>query len=182
MQYIFDHLGPIVDWIYDQKYIAYPPNGIKQPNLCMKKRDPEATLRSVEEWHKQLGRVKKGGNLVWNSSGIRAFELNEGEIGARNYKCWIIKELLSSKELQIEGREMHHCASSYAGSCNNGRISIWTMELTTVEGTRKRATLEVQSGKIVQARGKYNEKLGILDKNIVGRWAHQSGLSLSSWL
>lgn len=174
--------GPIIDWLHDQKFVRYA-DGIKQPNLSMKKRDPEATLRHVEEWHFQLGRSKKGGNLVWGSCGIEGFRLEEGM--GKNQKIWTIRELLSSKELQLEGRVMHHCVSTYSASCNSGRSSIWTLELTDSVGlTQKRATLEVQVGSkmMTQARGKYNERLAVTDKNIVARWAHQRGISLTNYI
>lgn len=178
-----EHVGPIIDWLNDQKYVAYP-EGIKQPNLSMKKRDPEATLRAVEEWHFQLGRSKKNGNLVWNPCGIKDFEFREGHPDSKSFKIWTIKELLSSKELQNEGRTMHHCASSYASSCNSGRSSIWSVELTEREGTQKKATLEIHlsNRQIVQARGRYNEKIGQQVRNIVSRWANQSNLSVGTYI
>lgn len=178
-----EHVGPIIDWLNDQKYVVYP-DGIKQPNLSMKKRDPEATLRAVEEWHFQLGRSRKNGNLVWNPCGIKDFEFREGHPESKSFKIWTIKELLSSKELQNEGRAMHHCASSYASSCNSGRCSIWSMELTDKEGTQKKATLEVHlsNRQIVQARSKYNERIGPQVRNILVRWANQSNLSVGTYI
>jgi hypothetical protein len=186
----YSNVAPVIDYLNNQKFICRnvivggvlrqenPP----QPGLSMKKRDPETLLRQVEEWHTQLGKEKKIGNLIWEHSSISNFQLLEGTEG--NQKIWTINELCSSKQLQDEGRKMRHCVSSYAQSCKNGRCSIWTLEKETNEGKEKLLTLEVStiSKQIVQARGKFNAKPTSQELNIVMKWARSSGLSISNWI
>jgi len=187
------HVGPIIDWLYNQKYTVqhvFVRPGVAenrppvQPNLSMHRRDANTTLREVNEWHRQLGRDKKNVNLQWASCGIRPFKFIEGVVGEKNMKIWTIRELLSGKELSDEGKKMHHCVGSYATSCHSGRVSIWAMELQTYEGLQKRLTLEVLNAnkEIRQARGLYNVRANQQDNNIIARWCGASGLSINNFV
>lgn len=188
----YSHVAPVIDYLQNQKYTNRNviANGIlrqegpAQPGLSMKKRDPEALLRQVEEWHTQLGREKKAGNFNWTHSSIPDFEMWEGQENSKSRRLWTIRELCSSNALKDEGRIMRHCVASYAHSCNSGNCSIWTLEKTSNSGKEKLLTLEVstRSKQIVQARGKFNAKATAQEMNIIHRWTIVSGLSISSYL
>lgn len=179
------HYGTIVDYLQNQKFENYAifengvarNLGIPQPNLSMKKRDPEALLKAVETWHKKLGKEKKAGGNSWAPSGFPEFSLAEGE--GRNSKLWTITELSTSKLLIDEGRVMKHCVSSYAGSCEKGKISIWSLRQRTDEGIERLLTIEVWNAekRIVQVRGKLNRLPTVKESAIVGRWAGNAGLN-----
>jgi len=80
-----DQVGPLVDFIYNQKYepreIIHPGGGIEmgdppQPNFAMKARSVDKLLRQMAEWHEQLAReadildgrkTKKGHVVTWPS-------------------------------------------------------------------------------------------------------------------
>jgi hypothetical protein len=185
------HVSPIVDYLQQQKYEVqevFLAPGVRghqpppQPNLSMKGRSPESLLGQVQRWHRQLGRNMGDRKLQWKSCGIGEFELETGSRG-KNLKLWRIRELLSSVELIAEGRAMHHCVATYAGSCAAGHCSIWTMELQSFDGTEKRQTVEVSRNKvIVQSRGKYNALPNEQELQMLGRWATEQGLQLSRYI
>lgn len=183
------HVGPIIDWIYNQKYTPIevfvergrpefrPP---PQTGLSMHHRDALSTLNAVNKWHKELGVAKKGINLQWKPCGIRGLRIEEGS--EKNRKIWIIRELLSGKELIEEGRKMHHCAASYASSCHKNLKSIWSMTCQTNEGIQNKLTIEVAYQDIVQARGMWNAKAGQQERQIMERWASTSGLRIKEYI
>jgi hypothetical protein len=179
--------GPIIDWIQNQKYepqheyigegnfVDHPP---PQPYLSMKKRDPMATLKAMESWHKQLGQEKKAG-IAWKSSGIKGLTLKEGI--NENAQYWKIHELCSTKELREEGKAMSHCVGSYDHSCASGRKSIWSLTCQRQQHVFRHLTIEVHNGikTIIQARGRFNVLPTEKEKGILAKWCTKSGLSLS---
>jgi hypothetical protein len=93
-----------------------------------------------------------------------------------------IAELLSSRELDEEGRAMGHCVGTYAQSCAPGRVSIWTLKLADAWGEETRLlTLEVCNAnrQVVQARRKYNMTPGPRELAILRRWAGSGAPALS---
>lgn len=181
------HVGPIVDYLHNQRYEArdvFVAPGVRaqlpppQPNLSMKGRSLDALLRQVDRWHRALARGGPGANLRWDRCAIGEFELETG-VRERNLRVWRIRELLSAAELRHEGTVMRHCVASYARSCAERRISIWTMELWGFEGTHKRQTIEVRDRVIVQCRGRFNASPNTVERQILARWASQEGLQLA---
>ena len=139
----------------------------------MKGRDPEGLLRSVARWHRRLGRVVRGPATYWRPTGIEPFRHEEGE--GKSRKIFMITELVNSYDLQAEGQAMGHCVASYAPSCVQGRVSIWSLRVVDATGLETRLlTLEVSNPeyKIVQARRKFNALPGereLVDPEALGR-------------
>ena len=117
-----------MDWIHSQRFVGEPPRivngvarggGIPQPNLSMNGRTAESVLRQVERWHRELNRATIKGALAWPTCGISGYERIEGTGGSQ--KIVRIDEIVSSAELQQEGRAMRHCVASYARTCARRR-------------------------------------------------------------
>lgn len=187
------HVGPIIDYLHDQRFgtnrwIMVEGRrtlvGAAQPNLTMKGRTPDALLRQVEVWHKQL----RSTNLIqiseWASSGFVEFEHWEGPENSDKRKRWSIRELVSAQSLLTEGRQLNHCVYSYARSCAAGHCSIWTLEVESRDSLSKLVTLEVRNATrtIVQARGKLNRVMTVQERGIVNRWAARARLNLASYV
>jgi hypothetical protein len=188
------HHGPIVDFLFNQKFLPSVPNPLAgqpgepsmvppQPNLCMKGRTPESLLRAVREWHRSLSRSRAPAITEWEPSGFAPF-IHEDRTaeGVRRYE---IIELLTAQELIDEGREMQHCAASYAGSCASGRTSIWSLRKQIETGRLIRmATVEVSNKQrsIVQVRRRCNKLPTEGDLAILQRWGEASGLRLAYWM
>jgi len=186
-------ISPIIDYINNRKFenrIVFVEPGVAQetgplqPNFTMRGRAAEALLRDLEVWHKQLGRESKGAELLWKKSELADFRFMEGSEKNKNMRIWRIRELLSSKELFSEGRQMAHCVASYASSCYKGICSIWAMDVETDCGIEKHLTIEVrnQEKQICQIRGKRNRMATAEEMDIVNRWAVEKVLSVASYL
>lgn len=185
-------VGPIIDFIQDQRFTARDAIGAMglrerreppQPNFTMKGRTPESLIRQVEAWHRQLARSDQP-PAEWAPAGIAPLELTEGLLENGSLKIWTVTELLSSKALTGEGRQMNHCVGSYARSCAQGRSSIWTLEMESAEGKRKLLTVEVNNAArlICQARGKCNSLPTEKQRGVLRRWAERAGLRLASYV
>ena len=187
------HINPIIDYIWNKKYerrVVFLERGIaeeidpEQPNFSMKGRTVDSILRQVENWHRELGREIKSGNLQWKKSDFNDFQFIEGSKKAKNMKVWRIRELLSSKELVVEGKQQKHCVATYAASCNSGKCSIWTMDVQTEEGIEKLLTIEVNhsENRIKQIRGKKNRFPTTKEMEIVKRWSLKENLEVASYI
>jgi hypothetical protein len=182
------HIGPIVDYIWHQKYedgLVFVERGVAenrgpaQPNFSMKGRTVRTLLEQVQRWHHGLGKRNTGLNLDWPKSATPDFEFVEGSAERKNMRIWRIFELLSSKELIEEGRQMKHCVATYAQSCHRGDCSIWSMTLQTKDETQKIVTIEVRPVQMMirQVRGKLNRLPDPKEREIIQRWAAKEKLS-----
>jgi len=183
------HVGPIVDFLQAQKFATtervsadgvfgqQPP---PQPDYSMKGRTVASILRQVEEWHQQLGQDVSQPDLSWDRSRFREFRLVEGSEALQNMRVWTITELLSSRELFLEGQAMGHCVATYAIQCAKKQTSIWSMHLENRQGRHRVVTIEVDLAKrtICQARRKCNRLPQAVEKEVIARWAAQENLKM----
>ncbi len=187
------HYQPIVDYIWNQKYenrAVFVARGLveeegpPQPGLSMGGRTPDALLRQVEQWHARLGRTARGGLLQWSRLGIPDFELVEGKRESRNMRVWRVIELLSSRELEEEGRNLGHCVATYASSCRNRVSSVWSVRRETATGVTRLLTVEldVKRREIVQVRGLRNRLPDAREMAVLARWAREAGLTVAAWV
>jgi len=187
------HYHPIIDYIWNQKYenrVVFVERGVAeeagpaQPGFSLKGRSPETLLKNVEEWHRRLGRSSRGGIFQWVKSFIPDFELTEGRKEKQNMIKWRITELLSSRELEEEGRVMGHCAATYAVSCHRRIASIWSVTCETASGVKRLLTVEVRLKvkEIVQVRGKKNRLPESKEEEVIRRWAAREGLTIGEWV
>lgn len=185
------HVHPILDFIWNRKFEnqhIFVERGVTQnigpaqPNFSMRGRTPETLLRQVDEWHRELGRETRTGNLQWAHSDISEFRFREGSEQKRNLKFWYIRELLSTGELGDEGRRMGHCVRTYARSCHAGQKSIWSMETEDAGGRRKILTIEISERLIRQVRGKRNRLPTLAEKSILDRWAAREKLKIAGYV
>lgn len=160
-----DHVGPIIDFIHNQKYlpsqVVLPGGGVEQgpppqPNFSMKSRSIPKLLAAIEAWHQELAQQvvlpeeeQQAGNIQgkkknsarymsWGPSSIREHEQKQQDKQLGETLTWSVRELLSNRELGAEGREMGHCVYSYAKNCRNGSISIFSLGVENNDGKRKR--------------------------------------------
>jgi hypothetical protein len=181
-------VGPIIDWIRSQRFVREPQRivngiacggGIPQPNLSMKGRSVHSVLRAVERWHRELNRANVQAALAWPTCGVPGFERIEGIEGSQ--KIVRIDEILTSAELQEEGRAMRHCVASYARTCARGASAIFSLKIDSGAGLDRRLTIEidVRSRRIIQARGRYNALPQPLDERYFRNWATAGGLTIA---
>jgi PcfJ-like protein len=188
------HHGSIVDYLLTQKFVPSIPNPLADapgqpalvpplPGLSMKGRTPESILKAVFSWHGSLVKSRATWIVSWAPSGFRplVFDVATGD-GERRYE---VVELLTAQELMEEGQAMRHCVASYAGDCESGRTSIWSLRKRIESGRFIRiVTIEVRNNQrfIVQVRGHLNFRPATDDLAILGRWQYEGGPRLSRWL
>lgn len=182
------HVGPIVDFIYAQKFdhqeVMIAPGHIEQipppqPGFTMRGRTPQALLRLVEEWHEETVREKPAHGLTFAPWPIHPHE--EKVAGSKDR--WHIRQLLSGTELIKEGKALGHCVATYAESCAKGYCSIWSMTRETPLECQRTLTIEVGRGNVVvQVRGAFN-RLATRDEFAVIRlWATRNGVGIGSYV
>jgi hypothetical protein len=187
------HYGPIIDYIWHQKYepqIVFIDRGVAredpplQPNFSMRGRTPDTLLRQVDAWHRRLGKESRGGHAQWMKSKYADFRYVEGKAQSRNMKVWTIRELLNSKELIAEGRTLQHCVATYAHSCLAGHTSIWTMDLQTSYELEKRLTIELhlRTKTIRQVRGLRNRLAAKPEMQVIRLWASKEGFRIAAYV
>jgi hypothetical protein len=137
-----------------------------------------ALLDGMEAWHRLLSWEKALKGTVYKSSGFRA---GRWEFGSEwNRSIWTMEELLTSKDLQQEGRRMNHCVANYANSVQGGQTSIWSLQCNNVLCL----TVEVAnwSRTIVQARGRSNRPATEIEKMMLHRWATENRLTVRGYV
>jgi hypothetical protein len=166
-----NQVGPMID------YIAYRRNG--EAGFSMKGRSPMAMLRGMKEWHGDLAKIKAVNGAAYLPSGFKEFEWEKS--GKEGTTTWTIKEILSSKDLLTEGRELKHCVGSYSFRIEKQNVSIWSLSAKPQWCSEEKvATIEVinTNRSIVQARGKYNSEMSTESFQVMQRWAGENALSI----
>jgi len=183
----YNQIGPICDYIKEKKYTYNVVNGRtvppEQPNFLIKGRTLAALLRQTEEWHTHLSRVGVAKNV--NVKSWKGIDLENYHVLLTNQQTYEIVQYTTSAELVQEGSEMRHCVSSYARSCAEGRVSIWSLRQIVKKGLdiKKCLTIELDSSRrIVQIRGKNNRKPEAFESSIISLWAVKENLTVSKFV
>jgi hypothetical protein len=180
-------VGPVVDFLQHQRFEwkeGVSAHGVfgkrppPRPDYTMKGRTVASILRQVEEWHKELGRDTNQPSITWIHAPFHDFRLVQGEEALGNMRVWTITEILTSRELFLEGQAMRHCVATYKDRCVRRQVSIWSMQVETQRGRLRVLTIEVDILKrtVCQARGKCNRLPSVSERAIVERWAEVEGL------
>ena len=108
----------------------------------------------------------------WERTNIGSFRHAQGDL------LWTIDELLSDRELRVEGGIMKHCVATYIHDCARRRTSIWSMKIQQGERRQRVLTVEVLPGTktIWQAKGKLDAPPSEAAEVMLRRWADQEGL------
>ena len=198
-----DWIGPMVDFIYDRKFVPREVIGADEqltilepaePTFSMKGRTAAALQLRVEAWHRQLAKDTRKSFRQWEPSGIGTYAGAAPDPNTGKAVRWQIVELLDSAALKAEGKTMHHCVASYDRSCARGQTSIWSMRIagTTEETYRNVMTIAVNNASrtITQAKGRCNKGPG--DKRagdrlnyaplLLKQWATQEKLTVPSYV
>lgn len=170
-------------WFIDQQRFR-PAETVWGPGAGQQPLQPEFTLRGrslmslrrhMANWRTEL--LAKLPLLIpstpgWARTNIGPFRRTQGDV------LWTIDELLTDKELRVEGGIMRHCVATYIHDCARRRTSIWSMKVQDGECRKRTLTIEVipSSRMIWQAQGKRNSPPSEAAKEILHRWADQEGL------
>jgi PcfJ-like protein len=182
-------VGPIMEFLQYQKFEEQDhvfSDGVvgKLPPPCpdysLKGRSVATVLRQVGQWHQQIGQPVRPYDLRWRHSPIQDFWLSEGSerLGAR--RVWTITELLTGRDLLLEGRAMRHCVSTYTSRCARRQTSIWSMRVENQSSRDRVLTIEVDlaTRTICQVRGRCNQMPQAREQEVLKQWATEQGLKV----
>lgn len=181
-----NQIGPLVDYINHLR-------DLNPDTFSMKGRTAAALLRGMNQWHDELNQAQREANrnrnaawlrqwrerlkATYNPSGIKPYQImvevknNKGKKVKQN---WTITEILSYKDLEAEGKALHHCVASYHSSIESGRTSIWSLKCED----KRLVTIEVVGHCIVQARGAFNRRLESKEYKVINQWASKQNLGM----
>lgn len=198
-----DRIGPIVDFIFAQKFEGPvllidgddilrddPPH----PGFSMRGRGGQALLEQVEAWHRALGRADaRGGkgckamDTVYCKSGWVSSNDTE-KLNADESAIWQFVEILTEGDLFEEGRVMRHCIYSYHARVASGVCSIWSLRTVRQGGPhhgamKRHLTVEVSSnGRVNEARGSANRLPSGRNAFLLKQWAVQNRMSVAPYV
>lgn len=159
-------------------YLTYRRN--ENGSFSMKGRTAMALLQSMAEWHGELNRHRRVGNLTFEPSGFRSGKFDFSHRDKRgNFitQTWRMDEILTEQELAKEGRAQGHCVWSYKDSIEKRHTSIWSLSHETL----RRLTIEVrnESRRIVQAAGKHNRAPSNEEWRVMKKWADDNHMQMA---
>jgi hypothetical protein len=183
--------GPLVDYLQNQRFepteVEVAPGQWRQepppqPGLSMRGRTVDTLLRQVVAWHKSLGRLGRLSGEVYAKAEFDGIALERSSRGQSSR--WVIRQLRSAKDLQIESEVLRHCVASYHWSCARGDCTIWSLSMSSDGKSFERCqTIEVnKSGTIVQCRGLANRDPSSEELSIINAWAREASIQISSYL
>ena len=161
-------IGPIVDYIYHQKYVPressctddgeegdLPP----QPNFSMKSRSVRKLLRQVDQWQERWGLETLLPENPKDDSQKRKFSFfycEEKDERSEHTLHWTIQELTTSRALATEGDVMRHCVASYSSKLD--KTSIWSLQVRQGSRTHRVMTIAIDNEQclVTQVRGRFN--------------------------
>jgi hypothetical protein len=87
--------------------------------------------------------------------------------------------LLTTRELFLEGEDLHHCVYNYSNSCIYNNRYIFSLRILNDKEEKKLITLEVLNRNIIQAKGLHNRLINKIEFEIIENWAKEKALTLS---
>jgi hypothetical protein len=148
-----------------------------QPEFTVAGRSWQSLRRHMAHWESDL--LRKQGltppaprTVPWQPTEIGPFRTAVGDA------VWMIEELLTPKDLRLEGMAMEHCVARYRYACASRRTSIWSMKVQEGDQVRRVLTVEVipATRRIQQAKGPWNAAPTAIAQAVLKRWAHQESL------
>ncbi|MBU2018314.1 MAG: PcfJ domain-containing protein [Bacteroidetes bacterium] len=82
-------------------------------------------------------------------------------------------QLLTGKDLRLEGEAMNHCVKTYIRVCSLNQAAIWSIQKKVDNKFVRLMTAEIIENKVVQATAKYNRKLISTEHQILKTWAQE---------
>ncbi len=130
-------------------------------------------ISNSRKWHNNHKELKvPNKNLQKSFIDDFYFENSENE-------KFVIKQLHTSRELFLEGDELHHCVYSYTKNCISSNRYIFSLRILNENEEFKLITIEVINRSIIQAKGLYNRLVNNKELEIIKNWAQEKGLTLS---
>ena len=151
----------------EHKEIEAQRNNLKP--FSWKNRKPKRTLERAEEYHEEILRSSRR-ELKWAKEGY------DWEFEDEHSLKWQFLELVSSVELDIEGRQLHHCVASYDHNCYSGITSIVSLRVDDM--SKLTIEIDLNSKRIMQVRGNSNRLPTEEEKAVISVWIKEKGINV----
>lgn len=179
-----DEISQIIWFIHGQKFMPGETvwgrgGGVEplQPDFTVRGRSLMSLRRHMANWRDEVrpNLPPPVETTSWEPTPIGTFNFQG------NDAIWTIRELLTDRELRVEGDNMHHCVADYIKACATRKTSIWSMRVLRGDVRRRVMTIEVEpeSKTIWQAQGKRNSRPNSAAQEMLQKWAAQEQLILS---
>jgi hypothetical protein len=160
-----DPINQIMDYIQYQVFTL-------NRNINFKTKKAENIITESNEWHAAFGNAKYGRPqhlIKLPESTIEQFYFEEDD------NQYVIKQLLTNKELFQEGNELNHCVGSYTDSCLFRGTFIFSLRhLNEFKNEKRLITIEIYKNRIFQKRGNYNRACFPFEDKIIAAWAKEN--------
>jgi len=141
--------------------------------IDLKTKNLRNLIADSREWHNKHRELKiPNKNLKKSLIDDFYFENSKNE-------KYVIKQLLTTRELFLEGEDLHHCVYSYSNSCIYNNRYIFSLRILNDKEEKKLITLEVLNRNIIQAKGLHNRLINKIEFEIIENWAKEKALTLS---
>lgn len=178
-------VGPLIDYIEHCRR--------ENAQWAMRGRTVTSLIRDMEEWHRELAldrRAQRNARYAINrkpppekfsSCGLDNWfysrETKDKRTGRKIHENHVIEELLTYDRLREEGRDLHHCVTSYVWNIDRGATSIWSYSVDK----EKLLTIELHNPTktILQIRGLRNRMPTASEMSYVQRWAQKAGVLIA---
>ncbi len=148
------------------------------PNFSFKGKTIASAMRDVSEWKKYLLLSKQMGEIgSLPVSTTKAFTHR-----TTSQKCYSFKQILTVKELTLEGKKMKHCVACYVDECLDKSSSIWSVQVRFSNGKTKSVLtieLEEEDKSLAQVRGLSNRDASQEEMTAVKAWAEKESLKIN---
>jgi len=154
-----ERVGPIVNYIYHQKFLRDGDEDPPDPNFSMSSRSLPKLLNYVKRWEERWTREALQAPVKARDKTRRKFShfaCEEKDERTGNTLLWSIQELKTARSLAKEGEDMKHCVASYSSKL--GDTSIWSLQVRDGERTRRVMTVAIDNEecRVTQAKGRFN--------------------------
>jgi len=168
----------------EQKYLlSFPEVSYKIeveplfPNFSLKGRTISSALNIENKWREYLQILRETSSKgALPLSTIKPFTYR-----AKNGKIYTFRQILSVKDLIVEGKRMNHCVSIYSTDCVKKICSIWAVQIRFPKGlTKNLLTIELKeaSKHLEQIQGMCNRNPSKEEMIAIKAWADKEALTI----
>ena len=165
-------LGEVMDYINNKTFN-------ENINVDWKRKKITNLIQEAKEWHDEI-RLKRSLNFVGNTklpvSNIEPFKITIGE----NEK-FLIKQLLSFKQLYTEGYKLNHCVYSYRRYCLDKQCQIYSLRVLEEKSYKRLITIEVRNRKVFQMKGYYNREPKMEELEVIFEWMIENNIEPANY-
>jgi hypothetical protein len=163
------NLSHYIDFFESQRYFSEPPL-----KYNLKGRTFASVERAVDNWIIDYSFNPKYLEYSWEPLPIENWHSKDSSFS------YIIEEITDGTRLLKESKTLNHCVISYAESCRNGSIHIFSLSKLRKNVKNPFITIEVRKNVIVQIAGKMNETPNNKVMSLIRSWSTENDLILGA--